>query len=60
MEKVSYVPYQLCPKCHGEGNLYRYTGPAHTDAACDVCKGEKIIPMAIVPEFLYISTDNEN
>lgn len=64
MEKISYVPYQLCPKCHGDGDLLRHNSPPllSTTAVpiCDVCEGEKIIPMAIVPEFLYIPTDNEN
>ena len=64
MEKTGYVPYQLCPKCHGDGNLLRFNSPSlmstADDAICDVCKGEKIIPMAVVPEFLYIPTNNEN
>lgn len=31
----NYVPYQLCPRCKGE---YRRE-------QCDICEGEKIIPM---------------
>lgn len=46
---ASHVPYQLCPKCNGDGNLLRYNSPPNltTTAAaiCDVCNGDKIIPM---------------
>lgn len=42
------VPYQLCPKCHGDGNLSRYNSPALASTTCapicDVCNGSKIIP----------------
>lgn len=51
--KVS-VPYQLCPKCNGQGQV---TKPPYTPGdvyewvsssitfQCDVCNGSKIIPM---------------
>jgi hypothetical protein len=35
---VRYVPYQLCPLCHGK------------DSNCTVCKGEKIIPMYVISQ----------
>ncbi len=41
------IPWQLCPKCLGDGNLARYNSPAVTSDACplcDVCNGQKIIP----------------
>lgn len=43
------VPYQLCPKCGGDGDLLRYNSPAlmarNVRPICDVCDGKKIIPM---------------
>lgn len=51
----NYVPYQLCPKCHGQGivskpsyvlpDVLEWTGTA-VAYTCDVCGGAKIIPMA--------------
>ena len=39
--------WQLCPKCNGDGNLFRYNSPpilsTSSDAVCDVCHGKKII-----------------
>jgi hypothetical protein len=47
---INCVPYQVCPKCAGDGDLFRYHSPAlmSTNARpiCDVCDGKKIIPMA--------------
>ena len=42
-----YTPYQLCPKCNGDGDLARYNSPALSTGhpICDVCNGNKIIPM---------------
>ena len=44
------VPYQLCPKCGGDGDLLRYNSPAlmgtNARPICDVCDGKKIISMA--------------
>ena len=51
---VSAVPYQLCPKCNGQGQVCRpqfITDNAMTTNAayiCDVCNGNKIIPMFII------------
>lgn len=43
------VPYQLCPRCNGEGkvfNLFQTTsGP---ERACDVCNGAKVIPQHLI------------
>ena len=43
------IPYQLCPKCNGDGNLLRYNSPAMMSTTiaptCDVCDGNKIILM---------------
>jgi hypothetical protein len=45
-----YTPYQLCPKCYGDGNLLRYNSPnmmsTTSSAICDVCNGNKIITMS--------------
>lgn len=47
---INCVPYQLCPKCGGDGDLLRYNSPALMGTIarpiCDVCDGKKIIPMA--------------
>lgn len=47
---INCVPYQLCPKCGGDGDLLRYNSPAlmgtNARPICDVCGGNKIIPMA--------------
>ena len=44
------IPYQLCPKCYGDGNLLRYNSPAMMSTTiaptCDVCYGNKIILMS--------------
>lgn len=51
--KVS-VPYQLCPKCNGKGQVTKppyIAGDVHEWSSssciftCDVCNGSKIIPM---------------
>lgn len=54
-----YIPYQLCPKCEGQGivsrppwiagDVYEWSSSA-TSFTCDVCNGAKIIPMCEVPE----------
>ena len=37
--------WQLCPKCHGDGHLFRFNSPwIYSDnCVCDVCNGEKIL-----------------
>ncbi len=48
------VPYQLCPKCNGQGQVSKppyIAGDVHEWTSisciftCDVCNGSKIIPM---------------
>ena len=52
----NFVPYQLCPKCLGQGIVSRppYVTPdiktwesssTQTSWQCNVCNGTKIIPM---------------
>jgi DnaJ-class molecular chaperone len=50
-----YIPYQLCPKCNGQGTVSKppyipgdVTNWSSTSATfqCDVCNGQKIILMA--------------
>jgi hypothetical protein len=47
---INCVPYQICPKCDGDGDLFRHHSPAimgtNARPICDVCNGKKIIPMA--------------
>ena len=51
---AQYVPYQLCPKCNGQGIVSKppyVAGDVNQWSAtsssfgCDVCGGAKIIPM---------------
>lgn len=52
------VPYQLCPKCKGEGDLPTFSDPfGHTTNSissqrkpCDVCFGNKVIPMHVLKQ----------
>jgi len=53
-ELLSAVPYQLCPKCNGEGMLFVQNRSDYTTSVisgsqvCDVCNGNKIIPMHVM------------
>jgi DnaJ-class molecular chaperone len=52
---VRYVPYQLCPKCMGQGrvkagSMEQSTPRTQTLIVCDVCHGAKIIPMCEIKE----------
>lgn len=56
------VPYQLCPKCGGDGlvlvqNWYgSQTSISSGTQVCDVCGGDKIIPMHVMPiEYKIVS-----
>lgn len=50
----NYIPYQKCPKCDGQGivskpshiagDVNQWTS-ADTSYTCDICQGNKIIPM---------------
>lgn len=56
-EVIRFVPYQLCPKCLGQGIVSR---PPYIAAdipswsstqmsyQCDVCNGSKIIPQCVL------------
>lgn len=54
-----FVPYQLCPKCNGQGSVSKpgwvpgdvnqWTNSAVTHL-CDICNGAKIIPMYVLPQ----------
>ena len=39
--------WQLCPKCNGDGDLFRHNSPpllsTNARPICDVCNGKKII-----------------
>ena len=61
------VPYQKCPKCDGQGITskppYIAGDQAQWDSTvinhkCDVCNGDKIIPMFIAPIQFDINSDN--
>jgi len=56
-KSVKYVPFQLCPRCNGEGTILRQTEVSASivpsQSPCDVCLGSKIIPMFV------IDTENE-
>lgn len=53
---IKYVPYQLCPKCNGDGIVLVnkwYGSPTSISSGvhtCDVCNGNKIIPMVTTQE----------
>lgn len=47
------VPFQLCPKCNGNGVITNYnlnTTSYLTTNVCDLCNGSMVIPMAVIPE----------
>lgn len=52
VEVVRAIPYQLCPKCNGTGQMWlgmwdgqSQSFPTSGMGICDVCSGNKIIPM---------------
>ena len=56
---MTEIPYQLCPKCNGQGIVSKppyIAGDVHEWVSscctftCDVCNGAKIIPMFIIKE----------
>ena len=61
------VPYQTCPKCDGQGIVSKpewlagdqtcWTGTG-INHKCNVCQGEKIIPMFIIPIPFHDTSDN--
>lgn len=56
--KPGYVPYQICPKCHGQGTTNKppwvagdqmtWDSTTAMNHICNVCNGAKIIPQAKV------------
>ena len=62
VEIVKYVPYQLCPKCQGEGTVLNCEQgcTAHGHKPCDICHGAKIIPMAVIPEYTIDLSNQED
>ncbi len=55
-----YVPYQICPKCNGQGmvskppyiagDVYEWSSSSVAPFTCNVCNGAKIIPMHHIQE----------
>lgn len=69
-----YVPYQICPKCNGQGmvskppyiagDVYEWSS-SDASFACNVCNGAKIIPMHHIQEpvscpHVYSPDDNNH
>jgi len=48
---TTYIPYQLCPKCNGDGTVLVQNWNQHETSisgglqTCNLCNGAKIIPM---------------
>ncbi len=64
-----YVPYQVCPKCIGQGIVSKppyVAGDVHSWAStsmsftCDVCNGSKVIIMAKANHNKYSDQDIQN
>lgn len=47
VDTIKSVPYQLCPKCGGEGKMWSNSIPMSIDV-CHICDGKGIIPMAVI------------
>jgi len=60
--EANYIPYQLCPKCNGEGIIIAITGQIalYTQNICDVCAGAKIIPMHALNEHLEVEKEESH
>lgn len=43
-----FVPYQCCPICGGSGEVLSDGFTSAVYEQCDTCKGNKIIPMALI------------
>jgi hypothetical protein len=66
-QEFDYIPYQICPKCDGQGIVSRPPWLAgditewsstQTSYQCDVCHGDKIIPMFVSPILFNEINDN--
>ena len=58
-KKSKLIPYQLCPKCKGtgeisSGHIYDGIEILLDIVICDVCKGNKIIPQCVIKEIKKI------
>ena len=53
---IATVPYQLCPKCGGDGTVMVQnwngsdTGTSNGLQTCNLCDGAMVIPMHIISE----------
>lgn len=65
---LQVVPYQLCPKCNGQGQVSKppYIAgdvPEWSSSSvifqCDVCSGAKVIPMFVVSEVVPTNQTQE-
>ena len=51
---IATVPYQICPKCNGDGTVMiqdwngSTTGTSNGLQTCNLCKGAMVIPMHII------------
>lgn len=62
---LQYVPYQACPKCQGQGIVSKppyvpgdqssWSTSSAMSFQCDVCKGQKIIPMCVIPPLQVVA-----
>jgi hypothetical protein len=64
---VQYVPYQLCPKCNGEGEVLKNvlcgspTSISSGFETCNLCHGKMVIPMCIVkPEEISLTNNKSS
>jgi DnaJ-class molecular chaperone len=48
-DKIECVPYQLCPRCLGSGQVTAFGFTSSVWDACHVCNGKMIIPMYVLP-----------
>lgn len=58
VDEISFVPYQICPKCNGQGIVSKpswvagdvnYWTSDVSSYLCDLCGGAKVIPMYKLP-----------
>jgi excinuclease UvrABC ATPase subunit len=46
---VKCIPFQVCPICNGKGQVVATGFTSSVYQQCDVCNGQKIIPMYQLP-----------
>lgn len=49
-KSIAAIPYQKCPVCDGNGQVFAGGTTSILYKTCDVCNGAKIIPMCPLPE----------